>query len=270
MATAKTSSEGPQQGRRKQSLRHWVLQKGKRLRKRLFRVLARQSCVGDPQVFPRGVFAWTAGLEENWQVIRTELDQLLRFRKMLPPFQEISPDNGRIAVSDHWRVFLFYGFGERSERNCALCPETARLLAGIPKIASAWFSIMAPHYHVPTHRGVTKGLVRCHLGLIIPPDPDRCRMRVGGTMTSWEEGRCIVFDDTRRHEVWNETDQERVVLLIDVERPMRAFGRMLSRSFLALLRRSAYFRDARRNQYSWESRFHEEMQRIQKTSAAPL
>ncbi|MCB1282651.1 MAG: aspartyl/asparaginyl beta-hydroxylase domain-containing protein [Salinibacterium sp.] len=236
--------------------RRWVFEKGKKLRKPLRRFLARQSRVGDPAIFDADTFAWARDLETAAPQIRHELDQLLERRDRLPPFQMISEYNARIASEDHWRVFVLFGFGERSERYCALCPETTRALEAIAGLKTAWFSILAPHYHVPRHKGITKGLVRAHLGLKVPQDRERCRMVVGDQEFHWEEGRCVVFDDSRRHEVFNDTDEERVVLLLDVERPMKFGGRCASRFFLWMMRHTNYVRDARRRQRAWEDRFH--------------
>jgi aspartyl/asparaginyl beta-hydroxylase (cupin superfamily) len=36
---------------------------------------------------------------------------------------------------------------------------------------------------------------------------------------SWQEGKCLVFDDSFEHEVWNKSDSERVVLLIQFWHP---------------------------------------------------
>jgi aspartyl/asparaginyl beta-hydroxylase (cupin superfamily) len=55
-----------------------------------------------------------------------------------------------------------------------------------------------------------------HLGVVVPPGP---RMRVGDEEFGWEEGRCVVFDDSFEHEVWHDGDQPRVVLLMDVSHP---------------------------------------------------
>lgn len=248
--------------------RQFVFNTGKKVRKRLIRFFGKQSQVGDPPVFADGDFPFTGDLEANWRTIRGELDRVLGFRDALPAFQEISPDNDKIAVEDRWKVYLLFGFGERSERNCALCPETTRLIESIPGLKTAWFSILSPRYHVPPHRGVTKGLLRCHLGLKIPTDREKCRIRIGQDYVSWENGRAFVFDDTRRHEVFNETDEERVILLLDFDRPMRPLGRLVSRTFTALLRRTAYFRDARRNQLAWEDQFHDALERHQKEAVS--
>ena len=80
-------------------------------------------------------------------------------------------------------------------------------------------------------------------------------MRVGPTASPWHEGELLFFDDTYPHEVWNDTRQERAVLLFDFERPMTPRGRRVSRALLAGLRRTAYFQDGVRNQQDWERRF---------------
>ena len=97
--------------------------------------------------------------------------------------------------------------------------------ARFPGLNSAFFSILAPGTHIPEHRGVTKGLITCHLGLIVPRDGD-VRMRVGDRIVRWAEGETLVFDDTYDHEVWNETSGTRVVLLIQFERPLRQPGQV--------------------------------------------
>ncbi len=38
-------------------------------------------------------------------------------------------------------------------------------------------------------------------------------------MRTWEEGKVIVFDDSFEHEVWNDSKQERIVLLLNFWHP---------------------------------------------------
>ena len=233
--------------------RRYVKRTGKRFIRGLADFLGRQSVIGDKPIFAKSVLPWTADLEANWRTIRTELDRVLEHRERIPLFQDISPDQMRIATDTRWRTFIFYGFGFRADRSCAACPETARLLERIPNLRSAWFSILGPGYHIPAHRGVTKGIIRCHLGLKVPRAAERCRMNVGGETFHWEEGRCTVFDDTYEHEVWNDTEEERAILLIDVDRPMRLPGRLVNLVFLRALKWTAYFQDAKRNLTKWEN-----------------
>jgi beta-hydroxylase len=102
---------------------------------------------------------------------------------------------------------------------------------------------------------VTKGVVRTHLGLMIPPDRENCWIRVGDQRRNWAEGKCLVLDDTYEHEVSNLTDQQRVVLFIDTERPLPWLPRLLNRLVLRVVRWTAYVKDARKNLYDWEERF---------------
>lgn len=248
----------PSSASRRSGFRQWRRRKVKRLGQRGIRRLAnfigRQSLIGDVPVFNGAGLPWVSDLEAAYPAIRRELDAVLALREHLPPFQSISPDQRNIAHGDRWKVFLLYGFKLRSEANCRRCPETASVLAGIPNLLSAWFSILAPRTVIPPHRGISKGIIRAHLGVVAPRDRANCWMRVGDRVQHWADGRCFVFDDTYEHEVHNDTDQERVVLIVDVERPMRLAGRLLGRAFNNGIRYTAFVRDAKRNQDAWEDR----------------
>ena len=101
-----------------------------------------------------------------------------------------------------------------------MCPQTAALMREIPGMTTAMISILSPRKHILDHRGPYKGVLRYHLGLIVPEDAEACRIRVGEDIRHWQEGKSMVFDDTFNHEVWNDTDETRVVLFVDVLRPL--------------------------------------------------
>lgn len=216
--------------------------------------MARQSLIGDKPVFDKSVFPWIAELESHWTEIRAELETVLITRDQLPSFHELSPDQKRISKGDNWKTYVFYVFGDRIDKNCERCPATARLLAAVPDIRNAWFSILSPHYHIPPHRGPTKGIIRVHLGLIIPQARDDCWIRVDNEYLHWDEGECVVFDDFFEHEVRNDTPEQRVVLFLDVDRPMRLPGRLVNQCLIAGIKRSAYVQDAHKNLRDWERR----------------
>ena len=166
-------------------------------------------------------FLWSYGLEANWGPSARSSTRCSSTASALPNFQDISTDQATITDDDRWKTFFLYGFGFRSDTNCALCPETARLVESVPGMKTAMFSILAPHKHIPDHCGPYKGVVRYHLALKVPEPREQCRIRVGDEIVTWEEGRSLLFDDTYEHEVWNDTDDERVVLFLDVVRPLR-------------------------------------------------
>ena len=227
--------------------RQFVKNIGRRLLSGIAGFFSRQSLIGATPRFNPNVFPWIPQFESHWQEIRRELEDVLLQRAQLQSFHEISPDQQRISKGDDWKVFPFLVFGDPFAPNCARCPTTARLLAATPDIRNAMFSILSPKMHIPPHRGPTNGIIRIHLGLIVPGGAAICRIRVDDEIFGWEEGRCVVFDDYFEHEVWNDTDQQRVVLFFDVDRPMRLPGRWLNKLLIAVFKRTAYIEDAKNN-----------------------
>lgn len=153
-------------------------------------------------------FEFVSSLETNWQVVRDEFTHLKD--------QDFIPWPEKYLYGKGWDTFGLYGFGVKIGKNCSLCPGTTRLIERIPDLTSAGFSILAPGTHITPHTGYPDGLLRCHLGLLIP---DNCGIRVGNETKTWAEGKCLVFDDTAEHEAWNRSDQTRVVLLLDFKAP---------------------------------------------------
>lgn len=218
--------------------------------------LGRVSKVGGDEILANEAFPWVAELEANWRTIRLELDRLIPNRSALANMQEISPTQYGITGELTWKVFAFNVFGQRSERAAKACPETARLLEAIPNLELAFFSVLEPGAHLTAHRGAYKGLVRAHLGLIVPEPRSDLRMQVGGATVHWEEGRCVLFDDTYRHEVWNDTDGVRVVLLIDVHRPFPPILNGINRVVLRLARFAPFVKDTTKRLTAWEETYY--------------
>jgi aspartyl/asparaginyl beta-hydroxylase (cupin superfamily) len=234
--------------------REYVKRYGRRLARNLDSYVASQSLVPDDPVLEPALFPWATLVEERWEAVAKEARALLQHRDELPALQDISRDQGRISPDDKWRAFFLYAFGHRMERNCRHCPQTAALLKRLPGIQNALFSFLAPGKIVPAHRGFSKSIIRCHLGLVVPTPPERCFMEIGNARHSWRQGRLLIFDDTYRHSVSNNSDEERIVLLFDVPRPLRWPGRLLRDAIFWGVRRTAYVKDAIRNQAQWEQR----------------
>ncbi len=229
-----------------------IIRVGKHLRGVFDTLIASSSLVSNEPVLDVRDFAWTQHLREHWQDIRDEAVSVALQGEASPSLATISPDHRAIAEVDKWRSFFLWGYGYPIDDNLDRCPKTRDLVATIPGLNSAFFSILAPGTHIPEHRGVTKGLITCHLGLIVPRDGD-VRMRVHNRTVRWSEGETLVFDDTYNHEVWNDTCGTRVVLLIQFERPLRNPGKWIADLFLNVVRRSAFVQDAVRNIGDWNA-----------------
>jgi ornithine lipid ester-linked acyl 2-hydroxylase len=235
--------------------RRIVKQTGKKLIRSLANFLGRQSLVGDTPVVDSKHFPFLKPFTDNWRRIESEVAEILKYRDAIPVFQDVSPDQMRIATGKNWRTFILYGFGTRLEKNCKQAPFTTELLSNVPNLQSAWFSILGPNYHIPPHRGVTKGILRVHLGIKIPKNRDHCYLNLADKKISWKQGELFVFDDTYVHEVYNNTDEERVILLFDFDRPMAWPGRLANATFLALMKLTAYYQEPKKNMATFEDRF---------------
>jgi ornithine lipid ester-linked acyl 2-hydroxylase len=222
--------------------------------KRIERILMYFSKFEDQPFLDPKDFDWVQTLEDNWEQIRVELEHILKHPENIPNFQDISKDQTNLTKDNRWKSFFLYGYGFKFEPNCNLCPETTRIIETIPGMFTAFFSVLSPGKHIPRHRGPYKGLLRGHLALIIPEPGEECWIQVGDKTANWQEGKCLVFDDTYKHQVQNNTDGMRVVLFLDVLRPLRAPGSLLNKAILELIRWSPFIQDARRNQQAWENR----------------
>lgn len=224
---------------------------GSKLVRRIEKLIVSQSLVGEHEFFDPKEFFWTVELENNWRTIRSELEEVLKERERLPNFQDISTDQRSLTRDNRWKTFFLYGYGYKAEENCRRCPETTRLVERVPGMQTAFFSILAPGKHIPSHRGPYKGVLRYHLGLIVPQPEQSCRIRVGQTYAHWQQGVSLLFDDTYKHEVWNDTDGLRAVLFMDVLRPLRPGAAALNKIVLSLIRWSPFIQQAKRNQDKW-------------------
>jgi len=208
------------------------------------------------RIYENGDFPWATQLEAASPAIRRELDALLLRREELPSISDISPDATTISTDRGWKTFILSGYGFRSARNIALCPQTWRALQCVPGLTTAMFSIFEPGKRLPPHRGPYNGVLRLHLGMIVPGPPSATGMRVGGQACHWQEGRVLIFDDAFEHEAWNDTDQVRVVLFVDFVKPLRFPGNLINRLLIGVAAVSPFVRDCKARQRKWEASFH--------------
>jgi ornithine lipid ester-linked acyl 2-hydroxylase len=247
----------------------WTIVVGERVLAPIERWIGRRSLVGDATFFSLERFPWIEHIEEHWMVIREEVEQLLADHADLPNFQDISKDQIEITDDDRWKTFFLYGYGFEAKLGVQMCPRTAALMRDIPGMTTAMISILSPHKHILDHRGPYKGVLRYHLGLIVPQDAEACRIRVGEDVRHWEEGKSMVFDDTFNHEVWNDTDQTRVVLFVDILRPLPFPESLINRLIVKAIGFSPFVLDAKRNQEAWERRYLERRAQRANAEAAP-
>ncbi|MCX5613677.1 aspartyl/asparaginyl beta-hydroxylase domain-containing protein [Bombella saccharophila] len=237
-----------QQDKKKRPL---LVRVGKALRPWFNNLIAKDSLVPNTPNLDNKLFPWVAALEKAAPLMVKEFQAVMAERERVPALRDLSPDHRRIAPDNRWKSFFLYGYGIAVPENCAKAPVTAQLVAGIPGLCSALFSILEPGGEIPPHKGVTKGMLNAHMGLGVPRDRDNCWIQVADDKLHWDEGKVFVFDDTYRHTVQNNTDDVRGILFIQFERPTRGLGRLMQRIFLGGVKKSAFVKDAKDNIERW-------------------
>lgn len=165
--------------------------------------------------YDKNDFPWAKILEDNYAVIAQELAGILSdgsgFGNYQSEFDLTMPG---------WNTYSLWLYGKRHEENAARCPKTIEILESLPNFENGeWilFSALNGNSRIPPHVGPMNGVLRGHLAMIVPPD---CGLRVAGQDSGWEQGKVIVFDDSFVHEVWNHSDQLRIVLFLNFWHPL--------------------------------------------------
>lgn len=190
-----------------------------------------RSAFTDPREFPE-----LQVLSDNWQLIRQEA---LRLNEQ----GAIRAADGHIDMGFNsffrtgWKRFYLSWYGQDMPSAEAACPRTVALLKGIPSVKAAMFASLPPGATLVRHRDPYAGSLRYHLGLATPNDPD-CYIEVDGHRHHWRDGQAVMFDETYIHHAANGTQQQRVILFCDVERPLwfapaRWFNRFFARHVMS-------------------------------------
>lgn len=216
------------------------------------------STVGNPPIYDKSAFPWTRAIESEWQQIRIELDRVLTRKEELPGFHELATDVSTISKDRGWKTFMLAGYGFRSVNNINLCPQTWRICKRIPGLITVMFSILEPGKHLPAHRGPYNGVLRLHLGLIVPEPREQLGIRVEHEVYRWREGEAVVFDDAYEHEAWNHTPHTRVVLFVDFRKPLHFPANFINWLLLHLAMFTPFIREGMDNQKAWEKQFYKE------------
>ena len=172
-------------------------------------------------------FDWIPFVEEAFEDIRSEAQDLLTAQAEFGAY--LTADGSRPAYDMHglknsedWGAFYLWNNGEPVGENQARCPRTTALMQNVPLVFSGkrcpnvLFSRLKPGSQIPPHHGMINTRLICHLPLIVP---ERCGFRVGNDIREWVPGKVWLFDDTIEHEAWNNSNEDRILLIFEVWKP---------------------------------------------------
>lgn len=107
------------------------------------------------------------------------------------------------------------------EPTCRRCPKTVAILETIPNIRTALFSRLGGGTRLSSHTGwadLANYVLRCHVSLKIPTGR-HCGTIVNGEVQYHEPDSILIFDDSKSHSAFNDSTEQRIVLIVDVLRP---------------------------------------------------
>ncbi len=206
---------------------------------------------GPPVLNWRRDFPGAADFVAAWSDIRDEAIHLATTLERVPRFHEIMPEQAEISANDarDWRMYILQAYGVTVPAHLAACPRLSAVVRGRPEVLSASISFLAPHKHIPPHRGPFRGVLRFYMVLSMPLRPDgvpAASLTIAGQEFRLRDGDFLLWDDTYTHEVLNDSDETRIVLLLDVWRPgMTADMQLLSRFLIMVVRAAIRWRGIR-------------------------
>jgi aspartate beta-hydroxylase len=175
--------------------------------------------------FERSDFDWCDALEAQSEALTQEFVKVVDNEIALRPYVRGSKGGGdwsNLADSLEWSSLHLYENGRGQKDALKRYPKTANALTQLPLVEcaghcpEAFFSILRAGTQLPAHFGQANYKLTAHLPLIIPPD---CGIKVGGETRNWTLGQCLVFNDTFLHNAWNNSQQDRAVLIFEVWNP---------------------------------------------------
>ena len=176
-------------------------------------------------------------IQDNWEIIRAEALALYEGGKITAkddlPASSFYKDN-------RWTSFYLKLYDNRIPSAYDLAPKTMGLLDQVPYLNLALFAVLMPGKKLNKHHDPFAYTLRYSLGLSTPNAPE-CGLRVNDADYVWRDGDSIIFDETYLHSAYNDTDTPRVILMTDIDRPLKLrwvqkgywyFGRFFNRLFM--------------------------------------
>ncbi|MCO5229661.1 MAG: aspartyl/asparaginyl beta-hydroxylase domain-containing protein [Chitinophagales bacterium] len=161
----------------------------------------------DPENFPE-----LQPLVDNWEKIRDEVLAYENKHKNHKVMSSVSPAE---VEGGYWNLMYLKSFNRYYHKNMAQFPFTMSIINQIPNIVFTSINMLSPHTKINPHYGDTNGIVRGHLGLIVPAPYPEIAIHAGGEEHGWEEGKMFCFMNVVQHWVWNNTDGRRFILMFD-------------------------------------------------------
>lgn len=190
---------------------------------------------------------WHQGLLRSWPIVRDEWEAFASSGGRLPRIEDVLGEHqGNFGT---WRAGLLVSRGRPFGPLAAAFPTTVQVLAKVPGLRSALWSVLEPNSILPEHSGPNAGVLRYHLGVSCPPG---AALRVGSETVEYRDAEAVLFDDTAPHEAWNHGAVDRVTLFCELLRPVSCRrAAVCNRAIQSALSGDSRYRDAPQRAVAW-------------------
>jgi len=153
------------------------------------------------------------GVANAYPAIKEELERLISEEQQ---FVDVGKPLG-------WRTMpVFYKGEAHPDFPAERCPQTMAMLSSLRLAGeTVAFQRQSPGTGLPRHVDPCSWVIACHLGIACPDGgaDGKPYISVAGEKYHWQDGRVMVFDPSFKHETFNPTSEERIILNIDVFHP---------------------------------------------------
>lgn len=168
-------------------------------------------CV-DPKLLPELQI-----LNDNWEIIRDEALALWE-EGHIATGEELPASS--FYKDNRWKSFYLKLYDHNIPSAKAKAPKTMEIIEQIPGMNLALFAALMPGKKINSHQDPFAYTLRYSLGLSTP-NSDDCYIMVNGQNYTWRDGEAILFDETYMHYTTNKTDTPRIILMTDIDRPLK-------------------------------------------------
>ncbi|MCB9256475.1 MAG: aspartyl/asparaginyl beta-hydroxylase domain-containing protein [Chitinophagales bacterium] len=160
-----------------------------------------------PEIFPE-----LKVLKDNWKAIR---DEVLAYEAKMGVLKDMDSHTPPTNTENQWSHTYLMSYLRIFHKNRKKFPFLSSIIDQIPNCTYATISILPPNTEILPHYGDTNGVVRTHLGLVIPAPYPEIAIKVGEEERGWEEGELMCFTIVNKHQVWNRSSKRRYIVILD-------------------------------------------------------
>lgn len=179
----------------------------------LYKNQASVSEINYPAFFNTDTYEWTKLLTTNYKIFLEEFESYTSNNSVQPYFNSIQSAN-----SGKWKTLPLITWNIK-RRYLKSFSKTKKILANIPGLVSASYSLLEAGGEILEHRGDTDAHIRTHICLYTSKDFSQAAFTVDTETAHWHTGQCLLFCDAHFHSGYNHSNENRLIMIIDVLHP---------------------------------------------------